>query len=69
MLTHTVQIEGEKTSGRKQGLTAIRTGAVMQEKPEELLLSRIEVVGMREEDARKGKEERGCKQPWKVLIE
>ena len=65
MLTHTVQIEGEKTSGRKQGLTAVRTGAVMQEKSEELLLlSRIEVVGMREEDARKGKEERGCKQSF-----
>jgi hypothetical protein len=59
MLTHTVQIEGEKTSGRKQGLTAVRTGAVVQEKSEELLLSRIEVVGMREEE---GKEERGCKQ-------
>ncbi len=60
---YTVQIEGEKTSGRKQGLTAERTGAlIMQEKSEELLLSRIEVVGMREEDARKGKEERGCKQ-------
>ena len=41
---------------------AVRTGAVMREKSEELLLSRIEVVGMREEDARKGKEERGCKQ-------
>ena len=64
MLTHTVQIEGEKTSGRKQGLTAVGTGAVMQEKSEELLLSRIKVVGMREEDARKGKEERGCKQSF-----
>jgi hypothetical protein len=33
----------------------------MQEKSEELLSSRIEVVGMREEDERKAKE-RGCKQ-------
>jgi hypothetical protein len=57
MLTHTVQIEEGKTSGRKQGLMAVRTGAVMREKSEELLLSRIEVVGMREEDARKRKEE------------
>ena len=57
---YTVQIEGEKTSGRKQGE---RTGAlIMQEKSKDLLLSRIEVVGLREEDATKGKEERECKQ-------
>ena len=28
---YTVQIEGEKTSGRKQGLTAERTGALVMQ--------------------------------------